>query len=323
MKIRKICDIVILITGILAVLSLGIAFSQNRTLGDMVENIVSDMLEDSVQVTEQKNEVKSMLSELLLGDVGDVTKMLGDKIQDSMSGLLMIYKAGLFIPSFLAVTSAVLIWVLQREWRYLAGFGTALLGLLVLLGSELLVVPFCLYQYIKDSGILNWVGDIVKVTDLSKVIINAVGMFYWIGMGLLLVLTIMCIVGFFAKDKEAVSGNADTVIKETGDTEDTPPVIRGIAGMYAGGVIPVESGEVLIMGHDSKVCNLILEGEGVSERHCSVEFDKENNQYLVRDFSDAGTYTNDNIRLKKGEYQVLERNSLLVLGSDENIFMLE
>lgn len=132
---------------------------------------------------------------------------------------------------------------------------------------------------------------------------------------------------------KAVSENGNEEIREIQEIKaiedtvctppDTQPEIRGIAGAYAGGIIPVHRGEMLLLGSDLKNCNLILEGEGISECHCSVEFDRESNRYMVMDFSEKGTYTDGNVRLRKGEYEALKRKSILILGSEENIFMLE
>ena len=50
---------------------------------------------------------------------------------------------------------------------------------------------------------------------------------------------------------------------------------------------------------------------------------KKKDEYLVQDLSETGTYTNDGRRLKTGEGEWLCRNSLLILGSEENTFLLE
>lgn len=96
--------------------------------------------------------------------------------------------------------------------------------------------------------------------------------------------------------------------------------LLGIAGAYAGARIPV--GEVpVVLGRDSGVCHVILEGERVSRRHCSVVFDSSRRLYLVKDFSQNGIFLEDGKRLST--VQTNELCSGEQLRVEQNVFALE
>lgn len=96
--------------------------------------------------------------------------------------------------------------------------------------------------------------------------------------------------------------------------------LLGIAGAYAGARIPV--GEVpVVLGRDSGVCHVILEGERVSRRHCSVVYDSSRRLYLIKDFSQNGTFLEDGRRLSAVQINELRPGEQLRVGQE--MFALE
>lgn len=97
--------------------------------------------------------------------------------------------------------------------------------------------------------------------------------------------------------------------------------LKGVSGIYAGQIIPMEDGEKIVLGRSAQYCNLIVEGSKVSRKHCSIVFHKEKGTYTLEDFSSNGTFRGDGT--KYGKTEELTVNSVFYLGNKENGFQLK
>ena len=97
--------------------------------------------------------------------------------------------------------------------------------------------------------------------------------------------------------------------------------LKGVSGVYAGQIIPMEDGEKIVLGRSAQYCNLIVEGPKVSRKHCSIVFHKEKGTYTLEDFSSNGTFRRDGT--KYGKTEELTANSVFYLGNKENGFQLK
>lgn len=110
----------------------------------------------------------------------------------------------------------------------------------------------------------------------------------------------------------------DTEIK---DTIESKGAIVGISGQYAGAKVDVDNVSI-ILGRDSHICQLILDGPKISRKHCSISYDSIKKVYVVLDFSSNGTFLEDGTRLESGVINELKPGSIICID-DMNAFMLE
>lgn len=94
-------------------------------------------------------------------------------------------------------------------------------------------------------------------------------------------------------------------------------------GAMQGAEFPMNDGEVVTLGRDSAVCNIILPDMDISRRHCTVQFNGRDNCYYVTDYSSLGVRLNGTMPLEKNAAVSCPRGSKIVLGNGNNEFMLQ
>lgn len=97
--------------------------------------------------------------------------------------------------------------------------------------------------------------------------------------------------------------------------------LKGISGIYAGQVIPLEDNEKIIMGRSAEECNLIIDAAKVSRKHCEIYFDKNNGTFILKDFSLNGIYKNNGEKYA-AEVQ-LESGASFFLGNKDQGFQVK
>ena len=96
-----------------------------------------------------------------------------------------------------------------------------------------------------------------------------------------------------------------------------------LAGEYAGAAIPLRKGEELMIGRDGAFCNVVLTGNKISRKHCSIRFNVDTGRYTVTDLSSNGTYVKNGSRLISGQPTELSAGTILILGNEDNLFRLQ
>jgi hypothetical protein len=99
------------------------------------------------------------------------------------------------------------------------------------------------------------------------------------------------------------------------------PVLRGVAGQYAGSTIPIESATTL--GRDPRASNLVFgqDSDSVSKRHCSVRWDAGKAVFVVEDLgSTNGTFLATGERIGSGQARELRPGQKFYLGDHKNQF---
>lgn len=97
--------------------------------------------------------------------------------------------------------------------------------------------------------------------------------------------------------------------------------VVGIQGAFSGANVPVVPGDVLVIGSDSRQCNLVIQGPEVSPVHIKISFNGVN--FQVTDCSGAGTFDMQRGRLPKGSPVTLNSGAYLQVGTGGDIFSLE
>lgn len=96
------------------------------------------------------------------------------------------------------------------------------------------------------------------------------------------------------------------------------PILQGIEGYYQGTVFELNENQTWVLGRDGQAGNLVIpgEGQGISRRHCSVQFDSSRQTFLLEDlWSTNGTYLDTGQRLQPGEPVELKPGRRFFLAS--------
>ena len=95
-------------------------------------------------------------------------------------------------------------------------------------------------------------------------------------------------------------------------------------GMYEGTSFPVGESETLVLGRDSKQCNIVLDENDlyIGRRHCEISFDGQRNQFFVKACSVNGVKLKNGKKIEKDDSAFLPRGTTVYLGSGENVFNL-
>jgi hypothetical protein len=92
-------------------------------------------------------------------------------------------------------------------------------------------------------------------------------------------------------------------------------------GQLNGARIPLQNHEIVTIGRDGNVCNLVLPDMDISRKHCTVQF--MDNQYVVTDYSSSGVKLNGCQQLEKNVMVTCPRGSRILLGNGSNEFLLQ
>jgi hypothetical protein len=102
----------------------------------------------------------------------------------------------------------------------------------------------------------------------------------------------------------------------------TKPVLRGIAGQYAGSAFSLAGGSSTL-GRDPSAANLVFPGDAssVSKRHCSVRWDAGRGLFLLEDHgSTNGTFLASGERLTPHQPRELRPGERFYIGDLRNQF---
>jgi hypothetical protein len=99
--------------------------------------------------------------------------------------------------------------------------------------------------------------------------------------------------------------------------EPTMGVVRAINGVANGQGFRLPETNVIIVGKDSSKATWVIDDELIGDVHCSIRYNSESDQYLVKDTSEKGTFIGS-IRLVKDEMTTLPAGTVLSLGDESN-----
>lgn len=118
--------------------------------------------------------------------------------------------------------------------------------------------------------------------------------------------------------------NSENKESITEESESGTGFIQITNGSMNGFSVPIKDGETLYLGKDSKFANLVFTNDyqKVSRMHCTVTFDAKTKKYYVTDCSSNGTYLIGKKRLVKGKRTPVNKNTVLILATDECTVLL-
>lgn len=105
-----------------------------------------------------------------------------------------------------------------------------------------------------------------------------------------------------------------------------PPVgkgtIMGVNGAYKGAKIQMKSNEEFVIGRSSQ-CNLVIQDEHLSSRHCGIRYSASENKYYVTDYSLNGLFYKDGQKFMKNIATACPKGTVIVLARSGNEFLLQ
>lgn len=99
-------------------------------------------------------------------------------------------------------------------------------------------------------------------------------------------------------------------------------IITGVKGKFKGAKIPVKSGESILIGRDIKRCQIILDENSISRKHCMIQYDPMTGNYIVVDDSANGTFAKNGKKLPSKRRLSLSPGTVIRIGKSDNFFQL-
>ncbi len=102
---------------------------------------------------------------------------------------------------------------------------------------------------------------------------------------------------------------------------DPRPVIKGIAGHFAGQSLELVDNQ-LIIGRDPRLAQLVYpqQKEEISRKHLTIRFDERTQKFTLTDSSSNGTYLSSNQKLNPGETYYLNSGERFYLADPNEVF---
>lgn len=246
----------------------------------------------------------------------------------SLNSLANSFGASTGIPNNLTGFAAVKLFLSPFAGEMLGGDASAFYVVLFVLAliCPLLVLVLNLFNKGKSGYVVKIITAIIMIADYAFITAVAYGLstagyeaypFGMIFCTLEFAMFIISIIGLVKDGKS--SGKAGGSNVKQGKHDGT---LTGIRGSYAGAVIPLKSGTAEVIGRDPKSCSVVIKGENVSRRHCSVIYDEKNNSYSVTDYSVNGVYDRRGRKLESGRVNIMAPGDEIHIGATDEIFRL-
>ncbi|MGN0449508.1 MAG: S8 family serine peptidase [Ruminococcus sp.] len=107
--------------------------------------------------------------------------------------------------------------------------------------------------------------------------------------------------------------------KQEKEAEKSDAAIEILTGSMAGMKIPLSDGEILTLGKNPSVCQVVFTSDytGVSRLHCTVSYSSSSKKFFVTDCSSNGTYFVSKRRLEKGKRTPVNSGEIIYLCDEK------
>lgn len=178
------------------------------------------------------------------------------------------------------------------------------------------------------SGVLLLVIQLVLMERITGIpqsgLLDGAGLGFWLFLAVHIVCGILGIVidRFGGESSGKKDSDRILAVGEPEEEEAKNGTVAILEGVYKGEEIPLEDMQALIVGRDASQCNLVIEGEKVSRKHCSITWCARTGGYLLCDYSFNGTYYLNGQRLPKHMNIELPEGTEVYLGDKRNILRM-
>ena len=98
--------------------------------------------------------------------------------------------------------------------------------------------------------------------------------------------------------------------------------IRFVSGEYAGAEIELTPFNDVTLGRNPEMANFVFNSEGVSRRHCIIQYNPNDRRFRVTDLSSSGTIVNNVKKMERGNVEYLSAGDTLKIGHSNNVIQL-
>lgn len=277
------------------------------------------------------------------GLMGPIEDSGGDGWQQKLTGIQVIKKlsqldlgqdmnyvnqvktfiiAGLLIAWLLCLIALICSLVLKQKAKYITVMVLTIISLLVMVFTNIhlpkvaknaVVVGVEAKESIDDTEAVADTGesqamDIITGESLRDVVTSwveqlareildrglGVGYFLWIG--IMATASILCILGLVF------------------DRGSVRTFVTVLSGDYKGASIEVDTS--IMVGRDPRVCQLVMDENQISRKHCKISYNYNTGRYLVTDHSSNGTYYDEGRKMDENVVTELKAGTVITLGKD-------
>ncbi|MBE5954096.1 MAG: FHA domain-containing protein [Lachnospiraceae bacterium] len=320
MVVLLVCGFVTMFMPYIKITSSDLIHATKAVFGDL-EKYIGDIIDDSSD--------EWIESETGIGIVDNLLDLELDNSSKHIKRVKTFVLTCLFIAWGLTLVTVVLTIVLKKRYKYIItlllsiGSAVAMLCIFIFLpnvvsdaivvgveeqimgdvednvGEEgVAVLEFGLDEALDLVGgegirdtVISWIGEFVREL-LNRTLTYG----YWLYITLMGATAIVSIIGLIL------------------DTKKLMAKIYVLSGAYKGARIDVDSN--IIVGRDPNTCQLIMDGEQVSRKHCKISFNPKTGKYLVTDYSTNGTYYTNGKRLDENVTSELDSGTIILIGKN-------
>lgn len=253
----------------------------------------------------------------------------------SIAGIIGL--ASLLLPLYQAEGTAYNMPMLLR-----LGKKAGLMNCIILVGVILLSLAGNLAVTLWEHRTANLAAGVIRIASAALLLVmqlafmeqltgipqsgllDGAGLGFWLFLAIHMVCGILGIV--LGRFEEEFAGEKDSdnisVADASAEAEMQNGTVVILEGVYKGEVIPLEDMQAMVVGRDATQCNLVVEGEKVSRKHCSITYCARTGGYLLCDYSFNGTYYLNGQRLPKHMNMELPEGTEVYLGDKRNILRM-
>ncbi|MCM1245135.1 MAG: FHA domain-containing protein [Roseburia sp.] len=93
-----------------------------------------------------------------------------------------------------------------------------------------------------------------------------------------------------------------------------------IRGKHIGHMIVLPADKVMVFGRDPGECNVVMDDNLISRRHCQITYIASIDQYRIMDCSKNGTFLGDGTRLQSGKEYYVKPTTEIYMGNRNNLY---
>lgn len=297
-----------------------------KSFGDLYQGhelVVEITSNDTASSSDAGKEIYIMKQKNGIGLLGKLIKIDTDKNLKKIALMKRVSVTALIASWTFAAITILLIWLLKKKKKYILSMISSFLSAFSLI-SIMFILPGvfrdALIEAIKnklvnDGGIWqSLLVDFVEATLLDRagdfvcsLLQNTLMIGFWLFLGVTVAAFLTSLTGLILECK-------------MGDAAAIAAKIMGLSGEYEGACL--EIGQGILIGRSPSACQLVINSDKISRKHCKVEYNTATGKYIVTDFSSNGTYLLGGKRLDENVPVELERGAIIQLGKKGDTFRL-
>ncbi len=251
----------------------------------------------------------------------EILKKLKD-LNDDVKGMVNLYKVGVILPHVFNLAILVLAFFRQKK-AVIANIVLTALTTIELFFMHLFIMPSKIQAYAQEvidgslaGKVLSWLNPELSSNvgkQLAAVYRGSLSLGYWIPLILMALMTVTAVLELVdvAELRPAASDRVPD------KKEKKNPVLKDISGVYGYAEFPFEKDKPIVIGRNPDLCNIIIQSEKVSRKHCTISYDEATGQYRITDHSTNGTFISGRGKMKSNSTLMIPSGTKICLGEKE------